>query len=163
MVRSRKHRLPPEHYQGRVSVSFTLCVRSNDGQALTIDPVFQAIQADLTSSSQAHGCLVPIFCLMPDQLHVVMFGATEDADTLSAIRLFKHRSGSWYYYHTPNFQWQRSFYDHIVRASEGYAKHIRYVALNPVRKGLCADIASWPFTGSFGMNLDEVMLDAFWD
>jgi hypothetical protein len=58
---------------------------------------------------------------------------------------------------------QKDFYDRIVRRSEGFAASVRYIALNPVRAKLAADIDSWPFTGSIGCDLKEVLLDSFWD
>jgi hypothetical protein len=41
-------------------------------------------------------CVVPVFCFMPDHLHVMFKGLGEGADALLAIRKFKLLSGLWF-------------------------------------------------------------------
>jgi len=48
------------------------------------------------------------------------------------------------------------------RYREGYEGEAKHIALNPVRKGLVADGALWPYTGSIGYNSKEVIEDVFW-
>ncbi|MGV3615499.1 MAG: hypothetical protein ACO1SV_09700, partial [Fimbriimonas sp.] len=80
-----------------------------------------------------------------------------------AMDLFKRAAGRWAEYDSDlPIRFQKDFYDQIVRKSEGYAAHVRYIALNPVRAKLAEDIHAWPYTGSIGAELDETLLDAFW-
>ena len=40
--------------------------------------------------------------------------------------------------------WQKDFYEHVLRGSEGTAGICRYIILNPVRKGLVQHPDEWP-------------------
>lgn len=43
--------------------------------------------------------------------------------------------------------WQRGFFDHILRSTESYSEKWNYVQDNPVRAGLVANAANWPYSG----------------
>ena len=73
---------------------------------------------------------------------------------------FKQQSGFWLGQQRPAFHWQKDFYDHIIRANEDLGTQIRYIANNPVRKGLVSDWHDYPFTGSIGIDLKAVIEDA---
>lgn len=79
-----------------------------------------------------------------------------------AMERFKQKSGEWLAVRHPELAWQKDFYDHIVRAKEGYEAKARYIALNPVRAGLATDVYGYPFTGSIGYELREIIEDAWW-
>ena len=42
--------------------------------------------------------------------------------------------------------WQRRFWEHHIRDEADYAKHLRYCWNNPVKHGLVARPADWPFS-----------------
>jgi hypothetical protein len=44
--------------------------------------------------------------------------------------------------------WQRSFWDHFVRDDEDLTQVIEYVLANPVRAGIVADPADYPYAGT---------------
>jgi putative transposase len=92
----------------------------------------------------------------------VVTGKEEWSLPKMAMERFKYDSGNWFEEHRPELHWQKDFHDRIVRRSEDWAAHLRYVALNPVRAGLAQDIQEWPFKGAIGCDLDEVLGDAFW-
>jgi hypothetical protein len=54
--------------------------------------------------------------------------------------------------------WQGDFYDHIIRSSDDWRQHALYIALNPVRAGLSNSCFDYPFSGSIGMNFQDVVL-----
>ena len=112
----------------------------------------------LSAMSAAHRCYVPIYCFMPDHLHVMLAGIDERADLLEAMYQFKHRSAMWMVRTKQPFRWQKDFYDHIIRASEDWRAHATYISLNPVRAGIAEDPFDYPFTGSIGTDLQEVIL-----
>ncbi|MGV3616638.1 MAG: transposase [Fimbriimonas sp.] len=99
---------------------------------------------------------------MPDHLHMIVSGMTDGAAPKRAMEAFKRDSGMWLARHRPDLRWQWNFHDRILRRKE-IAAACRYIALNPVRAGLAEDIHAWPFTGSIGFDLNEVLLDAFWE
>lgn len=42
--------------------------------------------------------------------------------------------------------WQRRFWEHTIRDDADYANHVDYVHFNPVKHGLVARAADWPFS-----------------
>jgi putative transposase len=41
--------------------------------------------------------------------------------------------------------WQRRFWDHVIRDDRDLQTHLRYIALNPVKHGLCKRPEDWPY------------------
>jgi len=97
---------------------------------------------------------------MPDHMHVVLHGRSDAADAWQAMVDFKQKTGFWFARHRPLTAWQKDFYDHVIRADEDLGAQIRYVADNPVRRGLVKVWTEYPFTGSLGIDLNVVMADA---
>jgi putative transposase len=42
--------------------------------------------------------------------------------------------------------WQRRFWEHTIRDDRDYGAHMDYIHFNPVRHGLVADVADWPYS-----------------
>jgi putative transposase len=42
--------------------------------------------------------------------------------------------------------WQRRYWEHTIRGEQDYAAHMDYVHFNPVKHGLAASPADWPFS-----------------
>jgi putative transposase len=42
--------------------------------------------------------------------------------------------------------WQRRFWEHAIRDDADYAAHVDYVHFNPVKHGLAATPAAWPYS-----------------
>ena len=57
----------------------------------------------------------------------------------------------------PGVRWQKDFYDHVIRTHEDIAAQVRYILDNPVRKGLVSSWEDYPFKGSVGCKLDDVL------
>jgi hypothetical protein len=96
------------------------------------------------------------FVLMPDHFHLLITPAGTLERSVQYIKGgFSHRVkeelGS------SAEIWQRGFSDHRVRDSEDYARHIRYIHLNPVKRGLCSDAWEYPYSSAYpGWKLDPV-------
>lgn len=159
--RERKHRLPEAAYLGRKSISFTAC-ELHRKPLLADSSVMEPLVSILTDAIQTHRSIVPIYCFMPDHLHVVIMGTADNARPKTAMEMFKHRSGIWLERNRQEIEWQANFHDRIIRKSDDWASHVRYIACNPIRAGLAEDIHQWPFTGSIGCDLRDILGDAFW-
>jgi hypothetical protein len=72
------------------------------------------------------------------------------------ITLFKQSTGYWMHNHSFS-QWQKNFYDHVIRNSEDLKHQIYYIVNNPVRRGLVKDWDEYPLTGSIGADLKDVL------
>jgi REP element-mobilizing transposase RayT len=100
-----------------------------------------------------------IYCFMPEHVHTVAIGTSDDTDILRSMELFKQYSGWWLKTNRPDTRWQKSFYDCVVRSDKRLARLIRYTLDNPVRRGLVSDWRAYPFTGSIGLDLEQLLLD----
>src|SRR5258708_899888 len=87
-----------------------------------------------------------VFCVMPNHYHLVL--RTRRANLSRAIR---HLNGtyaqSWNQRHAHvGHVFQARFKGQVVEASAYLVRLCRYVLLNPVRAGLCADAGAWPWS-----------------
>jgi REP element-mobilizing transposase RayT len=139
-----------------VVVAFTACVA--DAKPLFKDAkVVTAFVELLRVSSERHGYVVVIHCFMPDHIHLLLRGTTAAADAWQAMVEFKQRTGFWLRQYRPDIAWQKDFSDHVIRADEDLGAQVRYIAGNPVRKGLVKDWRGYPHTGSIGVDLEAVI------
>lgn len=152
-MRERPHRLPRVCYCGEVAVAFTArlaCGRITGQEA----EVGKAMIAALATAARQYACEVPVYCLMPDHLHLILRGTTSNADTWKAMTAFKQRSGFWLARNLPGTRWQKDFYDHILRDESEMLAAIAYITANPFRAGLVHEPTDYPLTGSIGCDAD---------
>ncbi len=43
------------------------------------------------------------------------------------------------------FQWQSSFYDHVITDDRDFRNHVEYIRYNPMKAGLCLTPEEYPF------------------
>ncbi len=153
---TKYHRLRREFYQGSISVAFTLCVagRKQLFTSAGIVGLFVPFLKEVVERHHFHA----IYCFMPDHLHLISIGIDEKSDHLRGVEDFKQLSGYWLKSRLPLFQWQKSFYDRVLRQTE-LGTQVRYVIDNPVRKRLVREWRDYPFIGSIGLDLEEFLND----
>jgi REP element-mobilizing transposase RayT len=89
--------------------------------------------------------LIYAWCFMPDHVHLLL----RDKDLIDFMRRFKGRMVPLARSTDPQRRlWQRSFHDHGLRREESLEGVARYIWDNPLRKGLTADPAAYPGSGS---------------
>jgi REP element-mobilizing transposase RayT len=139
-------RLPREHYQGDAVVFWTLTVFDKITGWLT--PTFHTRLRELMFHAAAReGMLCPIYCLMPDHLHLVWMGLRRDSDQLNGMAFLRT-------YLEPEMapaKFQPQAQDEVLREEQrkrnAFAKVCFYIAANPVRAGLTGKPEEWPFVG----------------
>ena len=131
---TKHHRLPRDPYRGRVSGSFTLCIR--DRRTLFVNACIVRAFADILQEVAENRIFNVVFCFMPDHAHLIFLGISDDSDLILGLEEFKQETGHWLGANYPGFTWQKSFYDRIIRNTEELAATVRYVLANPVRAGL---------------------------
>jgi putative transposase len=160
-LRTRPHRLPRACYRGHVIVATTACIE--DRKLLFTEAGVVAACVELLSwAAPRFQCTVPIYCFMPEHLHLLLRGASSTADAWAAMAAFKQRSGFWMAANRLESKWQKDYWDHIVRRDEDLRAHIRYIANNPVRRGLAAEWDEYPFTGAIGHDMRELVEGEGW-
>ncbi|MDP2662928.1 MAG: transposase [Dehalococcoidia bacterium] len=89
------------------------------------------------------------YCLMPDHLHLALSPAPGKGGLQHLLQGFKsYTTRLAWKQGLQGVLWQRSYYDHVARREEDAAAICRYILQNPARKGLVADAAAWPFSGT---------------
>jgi REP element-mobilizing transposase RayT len=140
MTRNEKKHLPrlePEYYRSDAYVHWTMTIQ--DRKTGWLRPVFlYKFRELLTHAAFRYAFTCPIFCLMPDHLHMVWIGIDDRSDQLKASKYFrKHvnealsRVGS---------RFQHQPHDRVLRDDErkesALANLVEYIARNPERAGL---------------------------
>ena len=153
-IKERKHRLPREVYIGRVRCAFSICVLEKK-ELFTSNNIFLTIEEMLLESLKKSICDAHIYLFMPDHSHVLIEGKSDDSDLWQCVVDFKRKSGYWLSQNQYSQEWQKDFYDHILRKDEGLEKQVRYILWNPVRKGLVDDWKAYPYKGSTIYDFDQ--------
>jgi putative transposase len=139
-------RLAREYYQGDAVVHWTLTISNHQQGWLT--PGFHGQFRELMLHTAARqGLACPIYCLMPDHVHLIWMGLRWDSDQLNGMAFLRT-------YLEPALkpaEFQHQAHDNVLREQErqqnAFAKTCFYIAANPARAGLIAESESWPFTG----------------
>lgn len=155
-VREKSHRLPRSCYIGETTVSLTLCIEQR--VPVFSDPGLVAQFVDILGATATRwSCIVPVYCFMPDHLHLVVHGDNPTSDIWKMAAGYKQRTGYWWSSHRHGTYWQKDFHDHVLRGEEDLAAHVRYVLENPCRKGLVEEGIDYPYSGAVGCSLEDVL------
>lgn len=151
---TRPHRLPDECYRGFVTAAFTCCIKDKK-QVIGREEIVLLCSEILFAEAIQSDCDVLAYIFMPDHYRILLQGKSDQADTLKALRSFKQKSGFLFSKNHHEIEWQKSFYDHILRTDEEIDKHMRYILENPVRKEIIEDWKEYPWKGSSVYDLNE--------
>ncbi|MCA9199795.1 MAG: hypothetical protein KDA87_19780 [Planctomycetales bacterium] len=93
----------------------------------------------------------PLFCLMPDHMHMVWMGLGDESDQLNAMKHFRCRCNE--VLSESGFELQDQSYDHVFQGDECRETEFRstceYIARNPERAGIVGldEYAIYQFSG----------------
>jgi REP element-mobilizing transposase RayT len=157
VIKEKKHRLPKSYYKGQISAVFTLCLYGDIRffANLEITNTFTDI---LSSVVKKTNCIVPVYCFMPDHQHLIITGTSRNSDIWKTMVLYKQKTGFWMSVNRPNIRWQKDFYDHLLRVDEDITNQVKYILDNPVRKGLVLSWEEYPFKGSIGCKIEDILV-----
>ena len=96
------------------------------------------------------------YCLMPDHLHLVLEGTSPTADFREAMRQWKQQTARSWKVRTGQRLWQAGYYERVLRENDDTRAVVAYLLHNPVRAGLVAAAAEWPWTGSARYSLADL-------
>ena len=139
-------RLPRPYYQGDAVVHWTQTIFDRARGWLT--PEFhQRFRELMLHAAAREGLLCPVYCLMPDHIHLIWMGLRLETDQLNAMAFLRT-------YLEPLLQpakFQPQAEDNVLREEErkrgAFAATCFYIGANPVRAELVTDPVQWPFTG----------------
>lgn len=143
-------RLEPEFYRGQAYVHWTMTM--HDRQTGWLGPIFYyKFREILTHTMFRFGLCCPIYCCMPDHIHMLWIGILDRADQLLAVRFFRKELGP--VLEKLKTEFQRECYDHVLREEErersAFEDVVDYIARNPERAKLVEPdgFRQYPFTG----------------
>ncbi len=110
----------------------------------------------LENLSVEKGFSVWAYCFMPDHLHLLIQGLSENSNLKTFVSLFKQKTGYSYKQRMDSPLWQTSYYDHVLRTEEDSLEIAKYIFNNPVRKGLVEYCSEYPFSGSFEFEMNNI-------
>lgn len=150
-MRNHLHRLESAYYSGDAIVHWTLSVRNR--QTGWLNPVFlYRFRELMTHTGFRFGVVCPIFCLMPDHLHLIWMGLDRDSDQLLAIRHLRTTLNE--SLNRVGFELQDQAFDSVLKEEERLTESLRstceYIARNPERAELVPidSYAEYPYSGA---------------
>jgi REP element-mobilizing transposase RayT len=140
-----------------VNTGFSLKPNVAAGFSLREPDIVSIFAGILASVVADNGCIVPVYCFMPDHQHLIITGKQRDADIWKAIISYKQKTGFWMSENKSVIRWQKDFYDHVIKRDEDVVTQVKYILDNPVRKGLVTSWQEYSYTGSIGCTLEDIL------
>jgi len=166
----RMHRLPPAFYQGHAFVHWNMTVQERRSGWLT--PTFHQRFREIQLHTLSRYRLLSLcYCLMPDHLHLLWAGLSEESDQDKAASFFRKqfnrllaqeagagsgsapmRTGGAARLTAPGLTLQKQAWDVVLREHDrergALERLLFYIAENPVRDSLVTDARDWAYSGS---------------
>lgn len=81
-------RLPPEYYRGQAYVHWSITM--DERKTGWLVPIFYyKFRELLTHTMFRYGACCPIYCLMPDHIHLLWLGILDGSDQRNAMKFFR--------------------------------------------------------------------------
>jgi len=139
-------RLPREYYQGDAVIHWTLTTLDR-GQGWLTPLLHHKFRELVLHTAAREGLVCPIYCLMPDHVHLVWMGLRLDSDQYTGMAFFRTHLEPV----IQPAQFQPQAQDNVLREEErkrnAFAKVCSYIAANPYRAELAAENQPWPYAG----------------
>ena len=139
-------RLDSAHYRAYAMVHWIMSAKERRTGWLT-DRFHAFYREVLLHACCRYSLFCPVYCMMPDHIHLIWVGVGLDADQQDAMKFLKR-------YAQPAMRpakLQKQSYDNVLREEDrkrdAFQSTCFYILENPVRKGLAAKAADWPYSG----------------
>jgi REP-associated tyrosine transposase len=119
--------------------------------------VVELVLQQLLRAANEQKFAVIAYCFMPDHLHLLIEGTSDDSDGKRFMKAFKQYSGYYYAKARQCTLWQRYGFEHVLRDDEATVEVVKYILRNPVRAGLAASVEEYPFVGSLAYELKDLI------
>ena len=156
MFRGGPYRADGFRYRGRHRYSLTMCTHQRQ-RTFRSTMIVNRVLYHLKQAVAGAGFEITAYCFMPDHLHLLTEGLSEDADLRRFVHEFKQRSAFEYKRATGQPLWQPRYHDHVLRDDEATKSVAGYIIQNPVRAGLVEDPRRYPFLGSEVYAMEDLL------
>ena len=159
MITNNPGHLEGFSYVGLHRYSLTFCT---DGRrrVFTDAAAVELVVQQLVRAGREQKFSVIAYCFMPDHLHLLIEGTSDDSDGRRFIKTFKQYSGYYYSQKRHETLWQRYGFEHVLCDDETTVEVVKYILANPVRAGLAATVGEYPFVGSVVYQLKDLIKSA---
>jgi putative transposase len=99
---------------------------------------------------------------MPDHVHLLIEGCSEQADMIRFVHMAKQRSGFAFSQEYRSRLWQPSYHDHVLRDEDATLSVARYMFENPVRAGLVKSPREYSLLGSDCFSVEQILEAVCW-
>ena len=134
-------------YRGFVRVFITATTRRRR-PAFRAASVAQHTISELLRTAQIARVEVSAYCVMPDHVHILLAGLTEDSCVPVAVRSWKQATGYWYRKERGERLWEPNYWDRVLRQRDHSRTILEYMLSDPLRSGLVQHLQDYPFIGS---------------
>jgi putative transposase len=156
MITNRPRRLQGVSYVGFQRYFVTTCTAFRRSvftdMALATDTIQQILQL-----AREFEFAVVAYCVMPDHLHLLLEGQSEQADLERFVIRVKQNTGFAFRRTHNGSLWQPGYHERVLRDDESTLAVARYILENPVRAGLAKTLGEWPLAGSDVYSWPELM------
>ena len=147
----------PEYRRAHITggTCFVTVALADRGSALLVERIDDLRRA-WAATIRDHPLRCDAMVILPDHLHAVWTLPPGGSAYSERWRKIKHRFSRYVGTKGPSGPskrakhetglWQRRFWEHAIRDTEDYATHVAYCWGNPVRHGLVARAADWPYS-----------------
>jgi len=141
---------------GAQRVFLTMCTFERARYFANVEAA-ERVREQLVSTASRSDVEVLAFCFMPDHLHMVIEGRSEQANCRKYADEFRRRSAFRFRRDRRARLWQDGYFDRVLRREEATLDVVRYILLNPVRAGLCANPTDYALLGSSRYHIRNLM------
>jgi putative transposase len=140
-------RLPARNYVGRNTYFLAACTLHRD--RIFSNPRWADLMVrSFLDAAKAEEFLLHAWCVMPDHVHVLAEGATDQSHVDRFVAHWKRATTFEFKKAAGRELWQRLFYDRVLRDTDSRNDIAWYIWLNPVRKGMCQEPWDYAWSGS---------------
>ncbi|MFT6618773.1 MAG: REP element-mobilizing transposase RayT [Limisphaerales bacterium] len=157
-------RLPREYYQGDAVVHWTLPIDRRQTGWLT-PAIHQVFREFMLHAAAREGLFCPVYCLMPDHVHLVWMGLCRDSDQRNGMSFLRSQLEA----QLAPVKFQHQAHDHVLRERErgqsAFENAVSYIVENPVRAGLMEDSREGESRGAIipGYPTLHPLQDGYWE
>jgi REP element-mobilizing transposase RayT len=156
-------RLARECYQGDAVVHWTMpmALRGTGWLNETFHARFREV---MLHAAVREGLFCPVYCLMPDHIHLVWMGLRYDSNQRNGMKFLREHLGP----ALRPYRFQHQAHDHVLceeeRKRDAFARVCFYILTNPLRAHLISASEVWPFAGAVVPGYPSLCLsaDGFW-
>jgi putative transposase len=153
---ARPRRIPDYAYTGIQRYFLTICT-DNRAEFFRETAVVDAVVEQFLRRSREEEIAIIVYCVMPDHMHLLVDGESEDADLTRFVKLAKQRTGHAFKQKHRKRLWQKGYYEHVLRDEERTEEVVLYIIENPVRKGIVQNPMDYPHWGSSIYSREELL------